>query len=101
MKKIIRILTLILIVTAFAVTNSKAQIVVRVRPEPPHTVAVSRPYRPSPHHIWVSEEWGPAHGAYAYHAGYWAVPPRPHAVWVAGHWRHHHGGYVWVAGFWR
>jgi hypothetical protein len=101
MKKIIRVLMLLTAVTVFAVTNSNAQVVVRVRPERPGAVVVRRPFRPSPRHVWVAEEWTPAGGTYVYHGGYWAVPPRPGAIWVTGRWRHSHRGYVWVGGYWR
>jgi hypothetical protein len=100
MKKIIRILMLLSVVSLFAVTSSKAQIVVRVRPERPGPVVV-RPYRPSPRHVWVSEEWVPGGGTYVYHAGYWVLPPRPGTIWIAGHWRRRPNGYVWVGGHWR
>src|ERR1700740_460110 len=101
MKKITRVLMLFFAVMLFAVADSRAQVIVRVRPDRPREVVVRRPFRPSPRHVWVSEEWTPAGGAYAYHAGYWVVPPRPGVIWVPGHWRHHHGGFIWVAGFWR
>ncbi len=102
MKKYGRVLMLFSAISLFAVANSKAQeIVVRARMERPRTVVVRRPYRPSPRHVWVAEEWTPSGGTYVYKPGYWVEPPRPGAVWVAGRWRHHHGGYVWVAGRWR
>ena len=101
MKKIIRILMLLSVVSLFAINSSRAQeIVVRARLGRPGPV-MARPMRPSPRHVWVAEEWTPGGGTYAYHAGYWALPPRPGAIWVAGHWRHRHRGYVWVGGFWR
>ena len=103
MKKISRILMIVFALSAFAVSESSAQIgiYVGVRPPRPHGVVIVRPPRPSPRHVWVAEEWTPAGGNYAYHAGYWAVPPRPNAVWVAGYWRHErHRGYVWIPGHW-
>jgi hypothetical protein len=100
MKKITRILMLVSAMFLFAVASSKAQeVVVRARLGRPAPVVV-RPVRPSPRHVWVSEEWTPGGGSYVYHAGYWAVPPHPGAVWRAGHWRHRPGGYVWIAGHW-
>jgi hypothetical protein len=105
MKKISRILMIVFALSAFAVSESRAQIsagiYVGVRPPRPHGVVVVRPPAPSPRHVWVAEEWTPASGTYAYHAGYWAIPPRPGEVWIAGHWRHeHHRGYVWIPGHW-
>jgi len=101
MKKIIRILMLLSVVSLFAIDSSRAQeIVVRARLGRPGPVMV-RPMRPSPRHVWVAEEWVPGGGTYVYHEGYWALPPHPGAIWVAGRWRHRHHGYVWVGGFWR
>jgi hypothetical protein len=101
MKKIANVLMLISAISLFAVATSQAQsIVVRVRPPRPTTYAATRPHRPSPRHVWVAEEWTPQGGSYAYHAGYWAMPPRPHAIWIAGSWRHSARGYIWVPGHW-
>ncbi|MDB5009034.1 MAG: hypothetical protein JWP45_3427 [Mucilaginibacter sp.] len=101
MKKMSRILMLAAGMSLFAIASSNAQeIIVRTRPFRPRTVVVARPFRPSPHHVWVGEEWTPGGGNYVYHDGYWAVPPHPGAVWVAGHWRRRPGGYVWVPGRW-
>lgn len=85
---------LLSVVIFFAVTSGRAQeIVVGARLGRPGRI-IARPMRPSLRHVWVSEEWAPGGGTYAYHAGYWAVPPRPGQIWVAGHWRHRHRGYV-------
>jgi hypothetical protein len=100
MKNLKKALFLFFAVSVFAVADSKAQIVVRVRPERPREIVVARPMAPSPRHVWVAEEWTSAGGRYAYHGGYWALPPHPHAVWVAGHWRNRPRGYVWVPGHW-
>jgi hypothetical protein len=102
MKKISKVLFLFIAVFLFAVADSKAQVsvYVGVRPPRPAGVVLVRPSRPSPRHVWVAEEWSPAGGTYAYHAGYWALPPRPGAVWIAGHWRHGRRGYFWVPGHW-
>jgi len=101
MKKIVRFLMLLAVASLFAVANSNAQIVVRIRPNRPGPAVVVRPPAPSPRHVWVGEEWTPNGAAYAYHAGYWAVPPHPGQVWIAGHWADRHGGSVWIAGRWR
>jgi hypothetical protein len=102
MKTIKKFLVLCLILSAFAVANSQAQIVVRARigrPAGRHY----RPARPSAAHVWVSEEYEPSGNTYAYHDGYWAVPPRHGAQWVPGHWVAHRDGhgYVWAHGYWR
>jgi hypothetical protein len=101
MKKITKILTVFSIVSVFAVASTKAQIIVRARLGRPHGVVVVRGPRPSPRHVWVAEEWTPAGGTYAYHAGYWAVPPRDGGVWIPGHWADRPRGVVWVPGHWR
>ena len=102
MKKFTKVLTMFSIVSLLAVASTKAQeIIVRGRLGRPHGVVVERPLRPSPRHVWVAEEWAPGGGSYAYHAGYWAVPPRDGGIWIAGHWRHRPGGYAWVPGHWR
>ena len=99
MKKIVKILMLLSVVSLFTVSGSQAQIVIRARLGRPGPVVV-RPMRPSPHHVWVSEEWVPNGGTYVYHQGYWVVPAHPGAVWIAGHWRHRRDGYFWVPGHW-
>ena len=101
MKKIIKVLMLLLVVSLFAVTNTRAQeIVVRARLHRPGPILV-RPERPSRRHVWVAEEWAPNGGTYVYHEGYWVVPPHPGVIWIAGHWRHRHDGYIWIGGHWR
>jgi hypothetical protein len=102
MKKLSKILFLSLAVSLFVAASSQAQVsvYVGVRPVRPRGVVVVRPPRPTPNHVWVAEEWTPGGGSYAYHAGYWAVPPRPGAVWIAGHWRHGRRGYFWIGGHW-
>jgi hypothetical protein len=101
MKKYGKILMLASAITLFAAASSNAQIIVRARLGRPRTAVIVRPPRPTPHHVWVAEEWTPAGGTYVYKAGYWAEPPRPRAIWVEGKWRHRPGGYVWIPGHWR
>ena len=99
MKKITRILMLLLALSTFAVARSVAQEVIVGARLSNHPAEV-RTARPSPRHVWVGGEWAPNGGAYAWRAGYWALPPRPGGVWVAGHWRHRPGGWAWVPGHW-
>jgi len=101
MKNYGKILMLASAISLFAVASSNAQIVVRARLGRPRTVVVARPPAPSPHHVWVSEEWVPSGGTYVYKEGYWAEPPHRHAYWVPGHWGRRPGGYVWKPGHWR
>lgn len=93
---------LIAAITTASVSVSQAQIVVRARlGRPVRRVVVRRPPPPSPHHVWVDEDWTPRGRTYVWHGGYWAAPPRPGAVWVAGHWARRGRGWIWVQGFWR
>ncbi len=85
---------------AFAVMDSQAQVVVRVRPSRPKVVVVA-PAPPSPRHVWVEEDWTPRGRSYVWHGGYYVEPPRPAAVWVPGHWAPRRHGYVWIRGHWR
>lgn len=102
MKKFSRIILLSAVLFVLAAESSNAQeIIVRERMHRPGAVAFRRPFRPSPRHVWVAEEWAPVRGTYVYHAGYWAIPPHRGGVWVAGYWRHRPGGFVWIPGYWR
>ena len=101
MKKFTKVLMILSATTLLAVSSSKAQeIVVRTRLYRSGP-AVRRPFRPSPNHVWVADEWRPGGGTYVMTAGHWEVPPHPGGVWIAGHWRNRPGGYVWVPGHWR
>jgi hypothetical protein len=103
MKNIRKILFLFLAVSLFTIANSQAQqIIVKVHPARPRGYTTVRPARPSPHHVWVAEEWRPSGSTYAYQAGHWEVPPHNGAVWVPGYWKHHASGRgdYWVAGHW-
>jgi hypothetical protein len=100
MKKIASIFILTVALTAGAMVESKAQIVVRVHPARPHVV-YRRPVAPSPRHVWVEEDWTQRGRGYAWHGGYWAAPPRAGAVYVPGHWDRRRGGEVWIPGHWR
>ena len=106
MKKIIRILMLAMVVSLFAIEDSSAQVslslAVNVRPHRPRGYEV-RPARPSPRHVWISEEWVVNGGRYNYKPGYWAIPPQAGGTWVPGRWDpspNYPGRYVWVAGHW-
>lgn len=102
MKKVTRILMVLLIASMFAFENSQAQqLVVRIIPRRPGMTIIHRPHRPSPRHVWVDEEWTPARTTYAYHRGYWALPPSPGRVWITGHWSHGGRGFFWVPGHWQ
>jgi len=101
MKRILRILVLMTVVSLFAATKSRAQLSIRVQlNRPPQYEANERdhPHRPSPNHIWVHEEWVQQGNQYVYQPGYWALPPK--IDWNPGHWVQQNGGNVWVPGHW-
>jgi hypothetical protein len=100
MKKIAKVFVLAAAITLGVTAASQAQIVVRIHPARPHVV-YRRPPAPSPRHVWVDEDWVARGRGYAWHGGYWAVPPREHAVYVPGRWERRRGGEVWIAGHWR
>jgi len=104
MKKISKILFLFLAVSLFTVAESKAQIAVGihvgVRPMRPRGAVIVRGRRPSPRHVWVSEEWVPSGNTYVYQQAHWALPPRYGQRWVPGHWAHDSHGDIWMPGRW-
>ena len=102
MKRISKIFALLAVASLLSVESSKAQLVVKFRPNRPGPAVVVRTGPPpSPRHVWVAEEWTPNGGRYAYRPAHWEVPARPGAVWIPGHWSDRRGGTVWVPGHWR
>jgi hypothetical protein len=104
MKKITKILVLVAMVSLFAVSKSKAQISVQLqltRPPQYENNERLRPNRPSPNHVWISEEWVPnGNGGYNYQPGHWVQLPKEQ--WIQGHWvPAQGGGYTWLPGFWQ
>jgi len=100
MKKITKILIFSAII-GLGVSKANAQIIVRVHPVRPVAVVTARPVAPGPHAVWVDEDWTPQGGTYAWHGGYWAVPPHPGAVFIRGHWRETRRGSIWIPSHWR
>jgi|GEM_PF-1384432 len=77
-----------------------AQVIVKIRPVPPHVVAV----RPAMHGrgmVWIEPDWvwSKRQNMYVYREGRWAKPRR-HAEWIPGHWIEVSGGYNWAPGYW-
>jgi hypothetical protein len=91
---------IVVLLMAFGVYNSSAQIFVTVRPERPH---YERTIAPSPRHVWIDEEWEPRGNAYAFTGGHWAEPPHGHAHWQQGHWENRDRDHQsqWRPGHWR
>jgi hypothetical protein len=87
----------ILFISVFLVSHAQTYYV-KVQPVAP---VVVRPVAPTPHHIWVADEWTWRQGAYVHVSGYWALPPRGHVRWIPGHWKYVSGhGHYWVPGHW-
>ncbi|WP_461449518.1 hypothetical protein [Mucilaginibacter sp.] len=99
MKKFAKVLLATAVIGLTGLT-AKAQIIVRIHPARP-AVVVARPVAPGPGAVWVDEDWAPRNGTYAWHGGYWAVPPHPGAFYVRGHWRETRRGSIWIPGHWR
>ncbi len=100
-KSFIKLFVISFFTVGIALSAGAQTIYVKVRPPVP-TAVVVRPAQPSPHHVWVAEEWTPRGGTYVYSGGYWAAPPHPGWMWIPGHWKKHtQYGEYWVAGHWR
>jgi len=103
MKKTFRILTLVTAVSLFAVAKSQAQISISLQLHRPAQYEQNErvhPPRPSPNHIWITEEWAPnGSGNYNYVPGHWDLPPD--RKYIPGSWQPAQGGgYSWVPGYW-
>ena len=98
MKSIIRFILVAVIALSCSAYSSNAQVFVRIRPERPR---YERIVAPSPHHIWIDEEWEPRSGAYVFIGGRWAEPPHPGWIWIPGHWKQGRNGWYWKPGHWR
>lgn len=89
MKIIRKALIVFVVLSAFAIAKSHAQIYVSIRPQPPREmVVINRPPRPSERHVWIPEEWTTGRGHYIYHPAHWTLAPYPGAAWVPGRWYH-------------
>lgn len=84
----------------FQLLPANAQVVVKIRPEPPKAVVV-RPAMPGPGMMWIEPDWywSKNKKAYVWREGRW-VHPRKRAVWVPGHWQAVPGGHNWSPGYW-
>ena len=62
---------------------------------PPPPPVVYRPPCPGPEYTWVPGYYYPTDGRFAWHAGFWSVPPYAGAYWVAPRYydRHYYRGY--------
>jgi len=104
MKKLSIISTVLVLAVLFVVSSENsiraAEVIVKVAPPPPVSVAVVG-RAPSARHVWIPGYHAWKGGRYVWIPGHWMIPPRPGVVWVAPRWVHRGGGYVFVAGFWR
>ncbi|MGI8950363.1 MAG: hypothetical protein ACR2FN_02150 [Chitinophagaceae bacterium] len=94
MKKLVKIVTVVLLSTTLWSCATRA--VVTERPAPPVEV---RPAPPRANYVWIDGEWVWSGGRYSWRNGYWARPNAGH-VWVAGHWAQRGHGWYWVSGHW-
>ena len=72
----------------FYVPDAPPELLIEVRPTPPH-----------PQAIWIDGHWGWSHGQYQWVPGYWERQPR--GEWVPGSWEHRPRGWTWREGHWR
>ena len=95
MKKIILFVVAFISSIFINIQPIDAQVVVKIRPVPPH--AVARPHVHRHGHVWIEPEWvwKPRLNAYVWKEGRW-VKPRRHAVWIPGHWVEVRDGHNWV-----
>jgi hypothetical protein len=98
MGKLMLPFALFLVLALGAALQGSAQIYVNVRPVAP---VVVRTAAPTPHHVWIGEEWEVRNGVYVHTGGRWAEPPHPGWMWVPGHWVREHRGEIWRPGHWR
>jgi hypothetical protein len=98
MKSITKVLMLAAGISLFAISQSNAQAYVHAIPR--HKIVTARPPKPSPNHVWLTEEWMPYKNTYRYFAGYWTVPPQKGLKWIPGKWEHSSKGYKWIKGRW-
>jgi len=94
MKKILAILSIVLVLGAFASCGPGTTISAGLT-----TPVYERPPQPYPDYVWIDGDWYPQGGTYVYRHGYWA-PPRRNHVWVTGTWEHRGNGYYWRRGRW-
>ena len=70
-------------------------------PPPPSKIVVTRPTRPSRHHIWIGGHHIVHSGTWVWIHGHWARPPHTGAVWMPCHTRRKSEIWIWTPGYWR
>jgi hypothetical protein len=101
MKKIEKTLILTFAVSLFAVTNSDAQVYLKV--PPPASKTINKAARTSKYEVWVPEDWvlSEYNKKYLYRPGFWAFPPTPKSVYIPGYWQKTPKGYTRMPGYWK
>jgi hypothetical protein len=97
MRKTQKALLALMIAVSCGTYSASAQIYVHIRPVVP---VIVRTEAPSPHHVWVREEWRENGGQYEYAGGHWAEPPHEGYRYTEGHWDHSNHGDRWHQGGW-
>jgi hypothetical protein len=106
MVKMLRTVSLICLLTAFAIlaapVASQAQVAVGVsiRVGPPPLPVYVQPPVPAPGYIWTPGYWAYGPEGYYWVPGTWVEPPSVGLLWTPGYWGWRHGFYVWNGGYW-
>lgn len=69
-------------------------------PPAPPEVVVTRPARPSRHHVWIGSHHIVSSGTWVWVHGHWAKPPHSNAAWMPCHTRRKSELWVWAPGYW-
>ena len=69
-------------------------------PLAPSEVIVTRPARPSKHHIWIGGHHIVTSGTWVWVHGHWARPPHGGAAWMPCHTRRKSEVWIWTPGYW-
>jgi len=97
MKKIMSLLSIVLVLVIFTSGCGPSYVAVRTRPEAPF---YARPVPPAAGYIWVEGEWVRGGNGYVYRRGYWAAPRARYHAYRPGHWENRRHGWVWIGGRW-
>lgn len=98
MKKILMILGMLFTLNVGTSTVAEAQIVVKVRPARPATMA-KRPARARKGHVWIDGHWKGNGRGYVWVTGQW-VRARKGYRYTPGRWVTVRGGHRWQSGTW-
>lgn len=100
MKNVMKVILLTLLIGLSYTVEMNAQVVVKVKPARPATVA-AKPATIKSGHIWVDGhwKWNANKNKYIWVDGHWKSVKAGHE-WQAGYWVAANGGHKWVPGRW-